>query len=230
MSGIIDSALKGLETLSSALDTATEKARTTMGVIGEASRSVEGLQSSLTALEGASQSASESVRRNSEAMHQEATPRINDVLDTLETTAAAGERWAVSLMNVIHNALEGTIRTEEAFQKFGDITVLFEGQLVRVDTLLREFLPTTGEVQKRILELAEDLKDASIDELLEQLSKSYSQWGKYLGEIIEKFKAGKVSLEHVLRVAREIQKLVPDSEAGMLARLLEEGLLDGSLT
>ncbi|MBZ0090373.1 MAG: hypothetical protein K8H90_08360 [Thermoanaerobaculia bacterium] len=229
MAGIIDDALKGLETLSSALDRTETKARQTMGVIGEASRSADGLRASMSSLESASESAGDRVSRTAERLEKDATPRINDVLDLLSGFADS-ERYALSLMNVINGVLEGTIRAEQAFQKFGDITILWEGQMVRVDTLLREFLPTTGEVQRRIQELTKQLEDASIDEILAELKTQYGEWAKALASVVEKFRAGKVSIEAVLAVARRVKELIPDSEAGALARLLEQGLLDGSLT
>jgi len=228
MAGIIDDALKGLETLSSALDSATEKAKSTMGVSGEASRSADGLRASMSSLETASDSAADRVSRTAERLEKDATPRINDVLDLLSGFADS-ERYALSLMNVINGVLEGTIRAEQAFQKFGDITVVFEGQVVRVDTLLREFLPTTGEVQRRIQELTKQLEDASIDEILDQLKTQYGEWAKALASVVEKFRAGKVSIEAVLAVARRVKELIPDSQAAALAGLLEQGLMDGSL-
>lgn len=159
----------------------------------------------------------------------EGNPRLEDFKRQLEYETEAGNLWTAGLLDLIHQVEQGTIRADQAFHKFGEGVVLFEGQLTRVDSLLLKFLPTTGQVQARIQELAEEIKKQDIGALVEHLNRQYNVYALELAKAVEAYKAGKGSLERIAQLAQQIDDRLPGSETDALAQEIYDRLLAGQL-
>jgi hypothetical protein len=170
---------------------------------------------------------SDRILGNIESMVTTANPRLEDFKRQLEDETAAGNNWAKGLLDLVHQVEQGTLRADQAFHKFGNGLVLFEGQLVHVDTLLTKFLPTTGQVQERLQELAEALKGADIRTLVDRLNEQYNEYALALARAVELYKAGKGSLERIALLAQQIQDRLPGSETDVLAQEIRDQLLGG---
>ncbi len=156
-------------------------------------------------------------------------PRLADFKRDLESLIEEGNRWAEMLLDSINQVEQGTIRADQAINKFGDGLVLFEGQLVHADTLLLKFLPTTGQVAARIEELRKQLVDADIGALIEKLNEQYNVYALELAKAVEAYKAGKGSLERIAALAQQINDRLPGSETDALADEIRDRLLGGTL-
>lgn len=159
----------------------------------------------------------------------EGNPRLEDFKRQLEEATAQGDASAEQLLDVIRQVEQGAIRADQAFNKFGDGVTLFEGQVRNVDDLLLEFLPTTGQVQERLRELEQQLKQADIGALVDRLNEQYNVYARELANAVEAYKAGKGSLERIALLAQQIDDRLPGSETDTLAQEIRDRLLAGQL-
>lgn len=160
---------------------------------------------------------------------KEATPRIKDLEFDLENMSEQGNAWATSLLDIVRQVQKGTVDAGKAIESMGDGVILFEGQLRSVKDVLLDVLPTTGQVQKQIQELSEELKNADMGEVIDRLKGQYNQYADLLAQTVQAFTEGKVTLERVLQLAQQVENLLPGSETEALAERIKEGLLGGTL-
>jgi len=164
-----------------------------------------------------------------ERLQKESATRLDDLIFELERMAKAGNASATSLLDVVRQVSQGTADASAAVESFGQGVFLFEGQLQSVKDVLNDLLPTTGEVQERIHELSKELKGAEIGEIVDRLKGQWNQYAQLLAETVRAYQEGRVTLERVISLARQIQETLPGSETGALAEAIKDGLLGGLL-
>lgn len=163
---------------------------------------------------------------------QEAKERAATPLDDLvEKLAGLQEGLDQGLLASIEAVKEGLLPAEELATKFGDALIPLGERMVRVRDLLREVLPSTGQIQKGIkattteIEQSGDLLEAAIEKLK---GKAFS-YAQVLADVIEKFRAGKATLQEVIRTAEDIRRQFPNSETGDIARVIANAGQRGQL-
>jgi len=225
---------KDLETsiggVSSSLSKLSDQARATRGEIVSTTQAAGAMSSSLAKAEERAAATGQALRRVVEQAEAEVTPRLANLVYDLEQMADKGDNYAAQLLEHIRQVEQGALRADQIFSLLGDATILFEGQTRKISDLLAELLPSVGEVQRRIHDLTKQLEDASIDDVVDRLLKQYNVFARQLADVVKAFQEGRVTIERVLTLARQIQQLLPESETAALARILEQGLLSGELT
>lgn len=220
---------KQVDSLSSSLSKLADQARSTRAEMVSTTRASGAMTSSLAKAEERANATGQALRRVVEEVQREAAPRLADLVYDLEQMAAKGDNYAAQLLEHIRQVEQGALRADQIFSILGDATILFEGQTRKITDLLSELLPSVGEVQDRIRDLTEQLEGASIDALVDRLLKQYNVFARQLADVVKAFQEGRVSIERVLIIARQIQQLLPESETAALAKLIEEGLMTGEL-
>ncbi len=209
--------LGGLQKLNTSMQTVAKTARSTANDVGSTMRraSEQAEQESRRILTGLAK------------LKQDATPRIKDLEYDLEGMAQQGNAWAESLLDIIRQVQQGTVDAGKAIGSLNDGVILFEGRMQSVKGVLADLLPTTGEVQGKIRDLAEELKRADIGELVDRLRGQYNEYAQMLADTVDAFARGEVTLERVVQLAQQIGKQMDGSETGVLADALNEAVLSG---
>lgn len=157
--------------------------------------------------------------------------KTDDLIFQLEALADSGNAWAESLLDVVHQVEEGTVDAGKAVHALGDGVIVLDGQLRTVRDVLLDVLPTTGQVQQQILDLKRELKDqgAGIDELIRRLGQQHNVYAQQFARLVEAFRQGRATLDAVLKMAQQLQRVLPGSETGALAELLADAARQGDL-
>lgn len=204
--------IAALRELSTELDTFAAKVTETMG-----------------AAQKAIQSGGDSIIKEVDRVASDVDPRLQDLKATLEQSVADGNDWSKGLLDLIRQVEQGTIRADQAMAKLGDGMINFEGRFQNIDDLLLQFLPTSGQVQERLRELQQQLKEADIGSLIDHLNEQYNVYATELAKAVEAYKAGKGSLERIAQLAQQINERLPGSETDTLAQEIRDRLLGGLL-
>lgn len=162
----------------------------------------------------------------------ELATKADDLRLKMSALGEAGNVWAQMLDGIIAQVQEGLLSKIDAVNAFGDGLIVIDGQLRSVRDVLTEVLPTMGEVQAKNREMVEEIKadGVSLEELIARLGEQHNVAARQLGELLRLLKAGKVTIQEVIRYAQELDRQFPGSEGAALAELFLEGIRDGSLT
>jgi len=138
---------------------------------------------------------------------------------------------SVGLLASLQAFEEGLVDKTKLLMSFGDSIIFYRGEMILVRQLLDEILPASGQVQKRISDLRKDLdtERISTDEILQRLEESHFTYAQVLGQMVEGFRAGRVSLEEIQRTAAQLQRQFEGSEAATIAQQLAERAREGRL-
>ncbi len=167
------------------------------------------------------------VAKVTEAREKAATP-LDDLVQKLSSLQEGLDQ---GLLASIEAVKEGLLPAEELATKFGDALIPLGDRMLRVRDLLREVLPSTGEIQKGIkattteIEQSGDILEAAIEKLR---GKAFG-YAQVLAQVIERFRAGKATLEEVIRTAQDIRRQFPESETGDIARVIANAGQQGKL-
>lgn len=157
--------------------------------------------------------------------------KLDDLKYQLNASAEAGNLWAGKLLGIIAQVEDGTAPALAALGSMGNATLVLDGQLRSVRDVLNDVLPGTGEVQRRIKELTDSMREngTSLDEVVARLRENTNQYAQDLAKLVEALKRGEVSIESVIRSAERVREALPSGETSALADLLADGLRQGRL-
>lgn len=190
----------------------------------------------LTAVSAALQQVKTDAEQAADAVDQAAdriASRADDFRIQMEILGDAGNVLGEQMAGIIAQFEEGVLQDRLAvINSMGDGLTVVNGQLRSVRDVLSDVLPSAGEVQARIREMVAELKadGVTLEELASRLSEQHNIYAKQLAEWVRLMKAGRITMEEVVRRAQELSEQFPGSEGAALADLLLEGIRDGSLT
>lgn len=170
----------------------------------------------------------ERLQRSVQTTTDSATSKLQELLSFLEMQQDPG---SVGLLASLQAFEEGLVDKTKLLMSFGESVIFYKGEMVQVRQLLDEVLPATGSVQQRIQQLGKDLEAERIstDEVLQQLKASHFEYSQILAEMVEGFRAGRVSLEEIERAAAQLNRQFQGSEAATVALELAERARQGRL-
>lgn len=155
--------------------------------------------------------------------------RLDDLIDDMDLLATNGNLWSQQLLDLLLQVKQGTLDAKDVLFSFGDAVVDFDGKIQPLRDVLQDVLPTMGQVQQGIRDMTEELKNADPSEIVDRLKEQYNQFAQALARGVDMFKQGQISLERLMQLVQQAQKLMPGSETDALAQLLEQALKDGRI-
>ncbi len=185
-------------------------------------QAVDGISSSASRLNAEVSRTVDSVSKSLGKLQEESATRLDDLLQLVSTTKNAWDRDVALMIGAVKI---GLIPLQELIDKYGDANI--QGKR------LVEFLDgiPLNTYSKRIQELIDTLAEGtgSIESIKEFLAQSDLQFSQNLLKAIDLFKQGKVTLDYIADLVRNIQKVFPDTQFADLAEALQRGLANGDL-
>lgn len=154
--------------------------------------------------------------------------KADDFLYQMERLATEGNAMAEQMVGIIHQVQEGMVDPLKAINAFDDALTVVDGKVRTVRDVLADILPTTGEVQAGIREMLRELEasGATIEDVVARLAQQHNSYARELAHMVRLMKEGSITLQEIMRRARELEKILPGSETGALSGLLADLLGD----
>lgn len=221
--------ISGLQALGSALDNVGEKARNSMGVIGQAKGAADEMRSSLEQLDAKT----EETKGKQEALRKEIFENRQAVtaLDTI--LVAVGDRSNAFSQDVqlqIEAVRIGAQSLEDFLTLYGDALITLEDGQHKIRDLFSG--ADFAIYQQQIQDLIEGVEkgSATLGDALAYLQKNAQNLAKGLIEAIAAFQRGELSLERLADLLQKYKQDFAGDALGDLAGALQQGLLGGDLT
>lgn len=221
--------ISGLQQLGTALDGVADKARNSMGVIGQAKGAVDEMRSSLEQLDAKTEDTVSKQERLRDEIEQ--SRGVVEVFGEIQSAVAErGNVWSQELQLQMELVALGGQSLEDFLTKFGDAQILLEDGMHTIRELFSgtDFDGWEDQIRKLIDGVQEG--GTKLADVLAYLQKNAQTLAKGLIEAISAFQRGELSLE---RLAQLLAKYKQDFQGKPLADLsdaLLQGLLGGELT
>lgn len=221
--------ISGLQQLGTALDGVADKARNSMGVIGQAKGAVDEMRSSLEQLDAKTEDTVSKQERLRDEIEQ--SRGVVEVFGEIQSAVAErGNVWSQELQLQMELVALGGQSLEDFLTKFGDAQILLEDGMHTIRELFSgtDFDGWGDQIRKLIDGVQEG--GTKLADVLAYLQKNAQTLAKGLIEAISAFQRGELSLE---RLAQLLAKYKQDFQGKPLADLsdaLLQGLLGGELT
>lgn len=221
--------ISGLQQLGTALDGVADKARNSMGVIGQAKGAVDEMRSSLEQLDAKTEDTMSKQERLRDEIEQ--SRGVVEVFGEIQSAVAErGNVWSQELQLQMELVALGGQSLEDFLTKFGDAQILLEDGMHTIRELFSgtDFDGWEDQIRKLIDGVQEG--GTKLADVLTYLQKNAQTLAKGLIEAISAFQRGELSLE---RLAQLLAKYKQDFQGKPLADLsdaLLQGLLGGELT
>jgi ABC-type transporter Mla subunit MlaD len=221
--------IAGLQTLGTTLDGVADKARTTMGVLGEARGAVGEMHSSLEQLDTKTD---DSLSRQQQ-FQEEAKKTAVEISALNVIYDAAGERqnnFSQDIQLQIEAVRLGVISLQEFLAIYGDSLIMLEDGQHKIRDLFAgvDFNAYLNQIQALISGVRDG--GTQLGDVLTYLQKNAATLAKGLIEAIQKFKDGKLGIEQLIALLERYKQDFSGDALGDLAGALVQGLLGGDLT
>jgi methyl-accepting chemotaxis protein len=200
-------ATDGLERLAAALVRVAASAETARAAAGEAARAL----------------------REVEEIAPRAATQLDDLSDRIDRFAQAGNVWAKELQLQLEAVRAGATDLEEFMTKFGAVVVQTEEGAKTIRELLAGL--DLKEYGDRIREFIGGLRQGSVElgEVMAYLRENAGQLTAQLTEVFQKYREGKVTLEHLVGVIQALKGQFEGSELDALLDAILAALARGDI-
>jgi ABC-type transporter Mla subunit MlaD len=205
--------------VSGTLSTARSAAESAAGAIANSSAAVE---QHATQAQGA-------IERMKQATDEALGEQATALDDLLEKLFAVETPYDDTLKSMIEAAKAGITTLDELVRVFGDRAVLIDGKVETLSQAFRRIDWREWEIEFQ--ELVARIRDgeAALSDVEAKLAESQNAIARRLLEMIQLYRQGKITLDGLAAVVRDIQRVFPDTELDELAQAMLQGLLDGAL-
>lgn len=220
--------IAGLKDLSTALDGVTEKARNSMGVIGQATAAADQMRSSLEQLDAKTE-ATQGKQSAFLAKIQENTQAISALDTILKAVGDRSNAFSQDIQLQIEAVRIGAQSLEDFLTLYGDAIITLEDGQHRIRDMFSG--ADFNVYKKQIQDLIQAVQDgsATLGDALAYLQKNAQNLGKGLIEAITAFQRGELSIERLIALLQKYKQDFQGKELGDLADSLLQGLLGGEL-
>lgn len=163
--------------------------------------------------------------RRVEELEAGTATKLDDLLFRLEGYDNA---WTGLIREGIAQMQEGILSGEDFISKFGDFTITLGDKVLTIREMLDGM--DLGHYEDQVQHLIDYLEKEtlSVDEILERLRGSTSQYSQELAKALELFRRGGLTLEELARHAERLREVLgKDSQGGALAEELLEAIRKG---
>lgn len=151
---------------------------------------------------------------------------LDDFIYLLEAKVKQGDTLAQIVLGFIHDVEIGARRADEAQKAFSGILSTLTGETRSLGALLQDLLSGADLTKNKLQEGVLAAKDWKA--VLERLRQYHSQAAQNIAAIFEAFKAGKVTIDFLLKAIQEFkQKARPGDAAADLAQILGDAARQG---
>jgi hypothetical protein len=195
--------------------------RSVSAQVQETHGKLQALEAKASATSDLISSAAAKIQADTEAAVTSTATRLDDLLRLLGPSNPA----TAGLIQLIEEIKLGAKPVQELTKLWGDAMV--NGQKLK-DFLGRLDLNVYRESME---DFTRELEAGSkkVSDVLEFLGNSQHVLAQQFSKVIELFRAGKVTLQAVMDVVRQIQSFYPNSDFSDLAKAVEDGLRKGDL-
>jgi hypothetical protein len=151
--------------------------------------------------------------------------KLDDLKFFLQQSIDAGDEMAVWLLKLVQGVEDGSVRADAAIQAVGGSVIILDGRVQQLQGLLRDLLPSTGEVQARIRETIKEM--GGYEDAMARLHELHSAQALQFAQLVKAYRDGKVSLDLLMRTVEQIRRSMPGSELDALAQMLYQELAQG---
>lgn len=221
--------LAGLENLRSSLSTVADSARETSAHVGRlATQATETFRAAASQIEHDAERAKAAMREIEELAPRAATA-LDDLKEMADKWTEDGVWWASEIQVSIEALRVGALRLDEFMAQLGDAVVKTEQGTMTIRELLTGLDWT--EYQRQIQDFIDGLRKGSVDlgEVMEYLTENAGQLTERLGEVFEKYRDGKVTLEHLVGVIQSLKGQFEGSELDALLDAVLDALARGDI-
>jgi len=167
--------------------------------------------------------------RQIEEVAPRAATQLDDLSEQIDRFAESGNVWAQELQLQLEAVRIGALDLEDFINKFGSVVVQTEeGAKTIRETLegmdLREY-------QERINEFIKGLQKGNVDlgEVMDYLTENAGTLAGRLGEIFDKYREGKVTLERLVEVINALRGQFEGTDLDALLDSLLDALARGDI-
>lgn len=167
--------------------------------------------------------------REIEEMAPRAATQLDDLSERIDRFADAGNVWAQELQLQLEAVRIGAADLDDFINKFGAVVV----QTAEGAKTIRELLEGMDlrEYETRILDFAKAVRQGTVelDEVIGYLTENAGTLSGVLGEVFDKYREGKVTLERLVEVINALRGQFEGSDLEALLDAILDALARGDI-